>query len=189
MSKAVSALMGATFQGFCAVEEAGLVGMITLRGDLKADTLAKALKGAVGCAVPAARRVDVGKKGTAAWMSPDELLLIVDYDGAQAIEQTLSKALASTHAMVVNVSDARAVFQVKGSGARDVIAKLSPADVSPTAFGPGEMRRTRLAQVAGAFHMLDEETFQIVCFRSVADYVFGLLTDASKPGAEVGHLG
>ena len=33
-----------------------------------------------------------------------------------------------------------------------------------------------------------EETIRVVCFRSVAHYVFGLLADAAEPGGEVGFL-
>ena len=184
MSEAVSALDSATYEGFCTVREAGLVGMITLRGDLASEAMAKAVKAVTGAAMPGQGGVTVGKKGKAAWMSPDELLLMVDHAGAEADVAKLGKALAKDHALAVNVSDARAVFHVSGTGAREVLAKLSPADVF--ALAPGQMRRTRLAQVAGAFHMLDDTTFEVVCFRSVAGYVFDLLCNAAKPGSEVG---
>jgi sarcosine oxidase subunit gamma len=49
-------------------------------------------------------------------------------------------------------------------------------------------RRSRLAQVPAAFWMPDAETFQIVCFRSVARYMFDLLSIAAQPGSEVGHF-
>ncbi|MCI2398692.1 sarcosine oxidase subunit gamma family protein [Aliiroseovarius subalbicans] len=186
MSNAVSALDGATYQGFCKVQEMGLVGMITLRGDLGAAAMAKAVKAVTGVAMPGQGAVTTGKGGTVAWMSPDELLVMVDHAGADAAVAKLSKALAKEHALAVNVSDARAVFHVTGQAAREVMAKLSPADVS--ALAPGIMRRTRLAQVAGAFHMLDEGTFEVVCFRSVAGYVFDVLANAAKPGSEVGVL-
>ena len=45
-----------------------------------------------------------------------------------------------------------------------------------------------MAQVPAAYWMLDEETIDIVCFRSVAEYVFGLLEDAAEPGSEVGAV-
>ena len=35
------------------------------------------------------------------------------------------------------MSDARAVFQVSGPSAREVMAKLCPVDLSPEAFKPG----------------------------------------------------
>jgi len=186
MSEAVSALKGATYEGFCTVADAGLVGMVTVRGDLSSKALAKAVTAVTGAGMPGQGAVVQGDKGRAAWMSPDELLLIIDHGAAGAAVASLTKAMAKEHALAVNVSDARAVFHVTGDMARDVMAKLSPADLS--AMEPGQLRRTRLAQVAGAFHLIDESTVEIVCFRSVAQYVFGLLCNAAKPGSEVGYL-
>jgi sarcosine oxidase subunit gamma len=68
------------------------------------------------------------------------------------------------------------------------VAKLAPVDLSPDAFKPGEIRRTRLAQAAAAFHLRDNETCEIVCFRSVAQYVFDVLKSVSRPGGEVGYF-
>jgi len=50
---------------------------------------------------------------------------------------------------------------------------------------PDELRRTRIAQVAGAFWR-EGDGFTLVCFRSVAGYVMGLLTHSAQPGSELG---
>lgn len=184
MSNAVSALQGASFDGYCKVEEAGLVGMITLRGDLSSKGVAKAVKAATGAAMPGQGEVTEGAKGRVGWMSPDELLLIVDHSEAPKVVEAASKSLAKEHALVVNVSDARAVYRVKGAACREVIAKLAPADMS--VMQPGMLRRSRIAQIPAAFYMEDDETAVLVCFRSVAQYAFDLLKDAAKPGGEVG---
>ena len=188
MSDPVSALMGASSDGFCSIEEAGLVGMITLRADLSLVKVAKAVKAATGCVMPGQGRVTTGtlggKSGQVAWMSPDELLLMVDHGAAPTIEARLATALKASHALVVNVSDARAVFHVTGDAAHEVIGKLSPADLR--GFKPGTFRRSRLAQVPAAFHMPNKGGFEVICFRSVAGYVFDILTKSSKAGSEVG---
>jgi sarcosine oxidase, subunit gamma len=57
--------------------------------------------------------------------------------------------------------------------------------VSPQALPIGQIRRTRLAQVAAAFWIRDNETAEIVCFRSVAEYVFGILQISARPGSRV----
>jgi sarcosine oxidase subunit gamma len=100
----------------------------------------------------------------------------------------LSDKLGATHALAVNVSDARAVFRVSGPAAREVLDKLCPVDLSPEVFKPGMFRRTRMAQVAAAFWMDDDESLRIICFRSAAEYVFGLLKAAAAPGSGVGYL-
>lgn len=82
MSNAVSILNGASSEGAVKVTEAGLRGMITLRGDLDSAAIKDAVKSVVGLGMPSTRTIESGKSGAVAWMSPDELLLMVDYDQA-----------------------------------------------------------------------------------------------------------
>ncbi|RME16382.1 MAG: sarcosine oxidase subunit gamma [Alphaproteobacteria bacterium] len=191
MSEAVTALRGAREEGYCTVADAGLTGMVTIRGDLADAGFRAAVKKATGCAVPGQRQIGPARAGgrRLAWMSPDELLLFCGHDEAEALVAALGEALAGQHALAVNVSDARIVLRLEGPACREVMAKLTPADVSPAAFGPGEMRRSRLQQVPAAFYMPDEQSFTVIAFRSVADYVFRLMATAAKPGGEVGLFG
>lgn len=188
MSEAVSALNGMRAEGPVSVTEAGLQGMITLRGDLSSPAMAAAVRAATGTAVPGQRRIEVAGGQACAWMSPDELLLLVPYGDSGAALTAIGAALAGTHHLAVAVSDARALFRVSGPGAREVIAKLCPVDMARTAFAPGEIRRTRLAQVPAAFWMAADETVFVVCFRSVARYAFDLLRNAAQTGADVGYV-
>ncbi len=186
MSEPISALNHASYEGIAKVEECGLQGMITLRGDLSDKVLAKAVKDATGQKVPGQREALVNGDTGVCWMSTDELLVLVPYAEVEAKLAAMTNALSGTHALAVNVSDARAVFRISGASAREVMGKVSPVDLSTEAFQPGQIRRSRLAQVAGAFWMDDAETFRVVCFRSAADYAFKLLTVAAQPGSEVG---
>ena len=95
-------------------------------------------------------------------------------------------ALSGTHHLAVDVSDARAVFRIAGPQVREVLAKLCPVDLSPAVFQPGDLRRTRAAQVAAALWISGPDEFTLVSFRSVAGYVFDLLKTVSMPGSEVG---
>jgi sarcosine oxidase subunit gamma len=183
MSKAVSALSGVSHKGFVQVSEAGLRGMITVRGDLGSAAMKKAVKAATGTAVPAQRRIEVAGDRAAAWMSPDELLVLVPYGEAQATVAALEQALAGTHHLVADVSDARAVFTIRGARADEVLRKLCPVDFD--ALAEGEIRRTRAAQVAAAFWKSGPEEFTLVSFRSVAAYVMGLLEVSVRPGSEL----
>jgi len=182
----MSALNGVTFtDGIAQIAELGPRGMITLRGDQSDKALQKALKSATGVAMPLQRETITAGDYTVAWMSPDELLIICPYEVALTTQAALSSKLAGSHALAVNVSDARAVFEVTGPHAREVLAKIAPVDLSPDQFGVGKIRRTRLGQVAAAFWMTSEDTFNVVCFRSVAQYVFDVLAVAAQKGSEV----
>ncbi len=174
-----SALPGAESKGFVTVAEAGLCGMITLRGDLARLSFALA---PLGLEIPAQRAITQAGERSLAWMSPDELLLMLPYAEAAEMTGKLQEELRGEFATVANVSDARAVFSLKGEGARDALAKLCPVDFA--AFEPGEIRRTRAGQVAAAIWVADAQEMRLVCFRSVAQYMFDLLTIASMPGSE-----
>ncbi len=186
MSKPVSALNGAEFSGLATVQDCGVQGMISLRGDLSDSTLQAAVVAATGAAMPEQWTIVTGDMGAVAWMSPDELLVLTDYDRAEELTAQLVTALAGTHALAVNVSDARAMFVVDGADARDVLAKLCPVDFAPDAFVPGAFRRTRMAQIAAAIWAEDATRFRVVCFRSVGQYAFDLLKTAAAPGSAVG---
>ncbi len=159
-------------------------GMVTLRADLADPAVAAALA-AQGLPLPGRRAIRDGDGGrAAAWMSPDELMLFCPPDDAPGLAAALAAALREIHHLVADVSDARVLFRLSGplAAQREVMAKLSPTDLAPGRFEPGEMRRSRLAQVAAAF-WIGEDSFRILCFRSVADYVAGLLATAAAPGS------
>ncbi len=181
MSDPVSALKGASFDGFAMVREIGPVGMVTLRAKgLKA--LEKAIKAAVGTKAPDPRQIVIHGDRACGWMSPDEYLLVMPYAEVSKVLAAIAKALGNEHHLAVDVSDARAVFRIEGPKADQVLQKLVPADLEKLA--PGELRRTRAAQVAVAFWQQDGG-YTLVCFRSVAGYVMGLLGNAAQPGDEL----
>ncbi len=186
MSSAVSALGGARYEGYVRVEEQGLRGMITLRGDLNSAKMKKAVLDVTGVKLPKQREILHEGDKAVAWMSPDELLVMVPYDAVSETLASLEKALKGNHFLAVIVSDARAVFCLSGDDVREIVAKLCPVDMAPTTFAPGQIRRTRMAQIAAAFWMTSEKQIEIVCFRSVAQYAFDLLKDAAEPRGEVG---
>jgi sarcosine oxidase subunit gamma len=181
MSDPVSALRGAQFDGFVTVHEIGPLGMVTLRAKgLK--SLEKAIRAAVGTKTPGPRRIEVSGDKACGWMSPDEYLLVMPYADVAKALAALAKALGGEHHLAADVSDARAVFRIEGDKADQVLRKLVPADLDRLA--DGELRRTRAAQVAVAFWQHDGG-YTVVCFRSVAAYVMGLLTNAAQPGSEL----
>ena len=172
-------LEGLRHDGAVAVREAGPRGMIAVRGDLGAPTLREIVGAVTGVEFPEAGAANCnGDKGLL-WMAPDEILLLVPPgEVAQALDR-IEEAMADGHVMAVDVSDMRAAIVLEGGSCRDVLAKLTPADVSPAALPPGRLRRTRLGQVAAAFWFREADTAEVLCFRSVAQYAFDLLSAAA----------
>ncbi|HEY0275484.1 MAG TPA: sarcosine oxidase subunit gamma family protein, partial [Paenirhodobacter sp.] len=162
--------------------EAGLIGMIQIRADLASPRLAAALV-ARGLTVPAQRQVVAAQGLSLAWMSPDEMLLFCAYDQAAVLAGDLTAEMGDEHALIVNVSDMRSVFTITGAKRDEVLMKLCPADI--VALPEMEMRRTRAAQTGVAFWRSGAEEITLICFRSVATYMLGLLEVSSRKGGEI----
>lgn len=162
------------------------LGMIALRGDLGDADLRGVVSDLTGGEVPDRLRFEGSSVRGAAWMSPDELLLFLPRDEVGPAVQTVTDRLAGRHHLVADVSDMRVCLRIDGPGAREVLAKLSPADLHPDHFGPGVFRRSRLGQVAAGF-WLEGNGARVVCFRSVADYTLALLRQSAADGP-VGHF-
>lgn len=171
------------------IEDAGSLGMITLRADLSAAGTSTALA-FTGLEMPGAREMTGTPEKGVLWMSPDELMILTNHDAADGMVETLNEAFEGAHALAVNVSDARSVFRLTGEGGaiREVLAKLTPADMRAKTLAVGTLRRTRLAQVPAAFWFSNEDEALLICFRSVSDYVRDLLSKVAEPGSAVGYF-
>ena len=109
--------------------------MISLRAKPGVAGLDAAIRAVTGTGVPAQRRIEVAGDCAAAWMSPDEYLLILPYGDTGAALEKIAAALAGQHHLAAVVSDARAVFRIEGDRADQVIRKLCPVDMDR--FEPG----------------------------------------------------
>ena len=177
----VSPLGGAHYTGYARIREIGPMGMISLRAKPDVAGLSAAIKAVTGCDLPAPRQILRAGDALAGWMSPDEYLLIMPHADVPAALDAIGAALAGQHHLAVDVSGARAVFAIEGMAA-SVLAKLTPTDFATLA--PMELRRTRAAQVACAF-WLQGNNATLICFASVAQYMFDLLAGAAAAGTEI----
>ena len=156
---------------------AGL-GMIAIRADLARS--GAPLAGAVGAPLPEPTQFTVAGARMIGWMSPDELLVTLPADQVAAACAAMETALGDDHGLVVDVSDMRAVFDIIGPGADQVLAKLSPTDLAR--LPDTGLRRSRAGQVPVAFWRVPGG-FRLIGFRSVADYLQTVLTNAAMPGS------
>jgi sarcosine oxidase, subunit gamma len=186
MHDAVSALGGQVATGAVTIRDLGLRGMISLRGAHDNAALRAVATQLAAVDFPGPGLAHVQDDKGLAWMSPDEILILLPYAEVTEAMVQIAEQLAGHHHLAANVSDARAVIAVEGPGAAEALAKLAPVDLHPDAFPVGQFRRTRLGQIAAAFWREDGR-FVVVCFRSVADYAFALLAQSAKDGP-VGSL-
>ena len=173
------------FQGYVTIRQKCDHSMFTLRANLASNKVKLAVKTCLNMTVPKRGTYAQNNEVILAWMSPDELLIIVPEAERSAAFAALEQGLDGLHYLLADVSDARATFTIEGGSAREVVAKLAPMDISAAQFPVGGFARTRFAQVTGAIFVEQEDRLSLICFRSVQDYVFALLCGAAKPGSEV----
>ena len=161
-------------------------GMITLKVDLETKGLKKIINDCFKTPLPHLGKVSATTDTRIVWMAPDELLILISYDKVNKHIASLEENLRGEHYLIADVSDARVLFNLKGEGVYDVLAKGTPADMSN--FGVNEVRRSRIGQLAAAFWTINSDEIEVVCFRSVSDYLFDWLKAAAAPNSLPGYF-
>ena len=125
-----------------------------LRG--REGAVSDALKAQIGAAWPKPGR-STGKQGArAVWSGLDQALV-------------LGPVLAPiAGAAMTDQSDAWACVCLDGTGARDVLARLTPFDLRPAQFKQGHAARTELAHMSVVLIRTGAERYEIMGFRSMA---------------------
>ena len=115
MSNAISALNGRMAPGEVTIREAGLRGMIILRGDLSNKKLRSVCKKLSGVAFPEKGQAFCDGEQGLCWMSPDELLVMVPYAQAADMRNMLSWPLRQICKTAGEPGDTRASIPVPTS--------------------------------------------------------------------------
>ena len=173
------------FQGYVTIRQKCDHSMFTLRANLASNKVKSAVKTGLKLTVPKRGTYAQNNEVILAWMSPDELLIIVPEAERSAAFAALEQALEGCIICLRMCPMLGRRFTIEGGSAREVVAKLAPMDISAAQFPVGGFARTRFAQVAGAIFVEQEDRLSLICFRSVQDYVFALLCGAAKLGSEV----
>jgi sarcosine oxidase subunit gamma len=170
------------------IEELSDRGTIDLKGDPAEPGFLAAVKAALGLDLPLAPRSSATSGNTVVlWLSIDQWLIVVPFDGAAELARKLQEALAPFHTLVVDLSDARSIFRIRGLGAREVVMKGASVDLTHTDDRAGTVRRFNFVDLAAMVHVVSDEpeTLDLYVFRSVANYVRQFLEVAARPQARV----
>jgi sarcosine oxidase subunit gamma len=145
----------------------------------QADALSKALEKAHGVGFPAPGTMLVAGEVRAAWSGLDQTFLM----GA------VPDATLSAHAALTDQSDAWTHLVLDGPGARDVLARWVPVDLSPAACPPGAARRTLMGHMSALILHPGGTRFEVLVFRSMAGTAVHELTRAMRSVAARGAVG
>ena len=122
-----------------------------------------------------------GPELLAAWLGPDEWLLLAERQEADSLVTDLQTALTGHFASVVDTSAGQTVIRLSGPSALDVLARGCALDLHPSVFPPGACAQTLLARAQALLIAVDDTpTFDIIVRRSFAPYAAAWLQDSAR---------
>ncbi len=141
---------------------------------------ADAAAGVLGFALPLVPNTTATAGGlTALWLGPDEWLVVGASGTDEALEDDLSRALAGGLGAVVGLSANRTAIELRGPGAREVLAHGCALDLHPRAFSRGRCAQTLVARAQVILEQTsDEPAYRLFVRGSFAGYLAAWLLDA-----------
>jgi sarcosine oxidase subunit gamma len=112
----------------------------------------------------------------ALWLGPNEWL-VIDQGESNLMEACASVTAAHS---ATDVSHRNVAMTVSGDGAEATLNAGCPQDLSLDAFPVGACSRTLFGKAEVVLLRVTEDTFRVECWRSFADYVFGLLEEGAR---------
>lgn len=139
-----------------------------------------ALSSALGVSLPTSPKTSATGAGiTAMWLGPDEWLLI----GPEGTDFVALAAKSNVLHSAVDISHRNIGILVEGPSARVAIGSATPHDLTEASFPVGACTRTVFGKMEIVLHREASETWRVECWRSFADYCFGMLAEGAHDAA------
>jgi sarcosine oxidase subunit gamma len=143
---------------------------------------ASAVADVLGVELPTAASTYAENGDTGAiWLGPDEWLITTRSGTGVALESRLRDAVGPHGGAAIDVSGQRTTLRLKGSRARDVLAKGCSLDLHPGAFGASSAAQTMLGQAGVVLLAVDGggTDYRLLVRTSFARYLLAWLADAA----------
>ena len=168
--------------------ERPLLGMINLRAQKNDPVLSPAITKVLGLELPTDVNTVSGRIDGiyTLCLGPDEWLIVTPSNKEQILYSELTQALEQLHTSINLVGESRTLIRLSGLYARNVLAKGCSVDLHPRVFKPGQCAQTILGRSDITVHQVADEagtnaaTYDIIVFRSFAEYVWTWLEDAAR---------
>ena len=123
-----------------------------------------------------------GGEATTIWLGPQEWLVTSESRDGESLESTLRDAVSEHGGAAIDVSAQRTTLRLRGTRARDVIAKGCSLDSHPAVFGPGAAAQTVLGQAGVVVIPLSNNgtDYRLIVRSSFARYLADWLIDAAE---------
>lgn len=158
-----------------------IVTVIARKG--KAEVLSETMQRHFGVACPAPGLSAAGERLTLHWCGFEQWYAVAEGWPDGTLYDKLGRRLAGL-ASLSDQSHGRVMLRISGPRARDVLAKGTPVDLHPRAFGPGRSAATQMAHVGVHLAQVGPDVFELSLFRGFAESFWEWLTEMS---AEFGY--
>ena len=167
------------------IKEVNDLGMVVVKANFLDNKIYNAFQTAIVTPVPKIGKISMKKNLSVAWMAIDEYAIFIERCNSQKMVDHIVRKMKKFDILCVNMSDSRTFFRLVGKGWREVLSKGTPADLSTKVFGVGSFRRTRIANVAIAVWVVDENEAYLFSMRSVSEYVQNWLQNANLKSSQL----
>jgi heterotetrameric sarcosine oxidase gamma subunit len=157
------------------------VGLLLMQSASDA-ALQEALMSEIELQLPPPQRAIIRGEYSLLWLTPSEWLLELPTGAIESLQSPLTRRLAMSLAVVTDVSDAFACYQINGVRATEFLASGCGLDFRTQSFSTGRVARTLLADVPAIIWKTGEpQRFRCLVDRSFAAHLQDWLTDVSRP--------
>jgi sarcosine oxidase subunit gamma len=126
-------------------------------------------------------RVAIMRTVRVLWLGPDEWLVTVPEGAVPELPTRIARATADLRAAVTDLSASRAIIEVAGPRARELLQKGCGLDLHPRAFGPGQCAQTLFARLPVIIDQLSAApSYRLYVRRSSARWLYDWLIDAAE---------
>ncbi len=173
------AALSAASDGGVSIRELPFVAQFDLRADPKDIEIMRRLSTGIGFAFPLVPNTVVSiEDRRALWLGPDEWLVVGPASQQRALESRLRDGLAGAYDSIVDVSAHRALLEIHGEHAPELLTHGIAIDLDPRSFPAGSCAQTLLAK-AQVIIERRESSFVLYVRTSFARYVADRLLDAA----------
>ena len=162
------------------VQDAGLVNIYNLRGSQRSSTFRKFFQLSLNVEIPNKTcTFSSNDKTFVLQTSPDEWMILSNYNEIHQQVIELEKKLAKVHFAINNLTDQYQVIYISGEKSRFVLSKGCSIDLDPSVFGLKICAQTTLALTDITIFCTAKNSFTVICRNSYANYLVDWLEDAS----------
>ena len=145
----------------------------------KTSALSAAMEKHYGIACPAPGRSATAERLTLHWCGAEQWYALAGDRDEGALYRELKTRLDGL-ASCSDQSHGRIVIAISGPKVRKVLAKGTPVDLHPSAFGSGQCAVTQMAHVGVHLAQVGEHAFELSVFRGFSESFWEWLTEQAE---------